>query len=1193
MKLSLFCSLCQTGAKAKVALAGVSIGALLTASVKVAPARAPRPTPPNTQASPAPSATIDFNRDIGPIFQASCIKCHGAEEPQGRLRLDSEQGALQGGVSGKVIVPGKGAESLLVKRVLGSADGPRMPLGADALPAEQIRLIRAWINELTPEAAGAVATTAPVPSRTPTGVAPTMYATQIRTILAARCYQCHGPGIQQNGLRLDSLASILKGSANGKVIIPGDSKDSALVRRLLGLNKPQMPYGAPPLSEDEINLISFWIDQGAKGEEVAVAPAPAQVKKHWGFVAPLRPPVPKVMDQTWPKNPIDTFILARLEKEGLKPSPEADRVTLLRRLSLDLIGLPPTPEEVDAFLADKSPTAYKKQVERLLASPHYGEKWGRMWLDAARYADSDGFEKDKQRQVWFYRDWVINSLNRDMPYNEFIIDQIAGDLLPHATQDQIVATGFLRNSMINEEGGIDPEQFRMEAMYDRMDAIGKGVLGITIQCAQCHNHKFDPLLQEEYYRMFAFLNNSYEGSITVYTPQEEKRREETFRKIGAVETDLRHSNPGWEERMAQWEEQVTQGQPEWSVLRPQIEDISTSGQKYLPKKDGSFLCQGYAPTKHRVKMTYRTDVQNITAFRLEVMMDPNLPRGGPGRSTKGAGALTEFEVEEAPADAPTKITKVKFARATADVNPPETPLEPIFDDKSGKRRVTGPVEFAIDGKDETAWGLDVGPGLRNQPRKAVFTAEKPIANPSGTLLTIYLTQSHGGWNSDDNQNNNLGRIRLSMTTTPGATADLLPLQVRDILSIPRAQRSPEQTAAVFRYWLTTVPEWRAESDQIAALWTQYPEGSTQLVLQERDERRETHVLTRGDFLKPGKLVTPGVPAFLHPLPKDESWQNGEPTRLTFARWLVDRKSPTTARSIVNRVWQAYFGAGIVATAENFGTQAEAPSHPELLDWLSVDFMERGWSLKYLHRLIVNSAAYRQSSRMTPDLLEKDPYNRLIARGPRFRVEAETVRDIALAASGLLNPEVGGPSVYPPAPDFLFVPPASYGPKPWHESKGSERYRRGLYTFRYRSVPYPMLQTFDAPTGDMACVRRVRSNTPLQALTTLNEPLFLETARALAARALLEGGATDSQRLAYVFRRCLARKPSPAEQAELIAFLNKETHRYADGELDPWDMLGGNLSLSALLPRGETAGELAGWTALSRVLLNLDETITKE
>ena len=430
MKLSLFCSLCQTGAKAKVALAGVSIGALLAASVKVAPARAPRPTPPNTQASPAPSATIDFNRDIGPIFQASCIKCHGAEEPQGRLRLDSEQGALQGGVSGKVIVPGKGAESLLVKRVLGSADGPRMPLGADALPAEQIRLIRAWINELTPEAAGAVATTAPVPSRTPTGVAPTMYATQIRTILAARCYQCHGPGIQQNGLRLDSLASILKGSANGRVIIPGDSKDSPLVRRLLGLNKPQMPYGAPPLSEDEINLISFWIDQGAKGEEVAVAPAPAQVKKHWGFVAPLRPPVPKVMDQTWPKNPIDTFILARLEKEGLKPSPEADRVTLLRRLSLDLIGLPPTPEEVDAFLADKSPTAYKKQVERLLASPHYGEKWGRMWLDAARYADSDGFEKDKQRQVWFYRDWVINSLNRDMPYNEFIIDQIAGDLLP-------------------------------------------------------------------------------------------------------------------------------------------------------------------------------------------------------------------------------------------------------------------------------------------------------------------------------------------------------------------------------------------------------------------------------------------------------------------------------------------------------------------------------------------------------------------------------------------------------------------------------------------------------------------------------------------------------------------------------------------------------------------------------------------
>jgi hypothetical protein len=645
--------------------------------------------------------------------------------------------------------------------------------------------------------------------------------------------------------------------------------------------------------------------------------------------------------------------------------------------------------------------------------------------------------------------------------------------------------------------------------------------------------------------------------------------------------------------MARWEEQAKQGQPEWTILHPEIDDISTGGQKYLPMKDGSYLAQGYAPTKHRVKMTVRTEMQHITAFRLELLNDSNLPRGGPGRSIKGTGALTEFEVEAAPADAPGKLTKVSFARATADVNPPERPLDPIFDDKSGKRRVTGPVEFAIDGKEETAWGIDINPGERNQPRKAVFTTETPISNPKGTVLVIWLAQQHGGWNSDDNQNINLGRIRVSMTDTPGATADPLPKNVRELLSIPREQRAAAQTAAVFSYWRTTVPDWQPANQKIAELWRQYPEGSTQLVLKQREEPRPTHVLTRGDFLKPAQLVTPGTPAFLHPLAKGDSWQGDEPTRLSFARWLADRKSPTTARSIVNRVWQAYFGTGLVATAENFGTQAEAPSHPELLDWLAVELMDRGWSLKRLHRMIVNSATYRQSSRVTPELLEKDPYNRLLARGPRFRVEAETVRDIALAASGLLNPQVGGPSVFPPAPDFLFVPPASYGPKPWHESKGADRFRRGLYTFRYRSVPYPTMQTFDSPTGDMACVRRVRSNTPLQALTTLNEPLFIETARALAARSVTKGGATDSQRLAYAFRRCVGRKPNLPEQSELLAFLKRQTRRYENGQLNPWDLLGGNPALAPVLPDGVTPGQLAGWTALARVILNLDETITKE
>ena len=1020
---------------------------------------------------------------------------------------------------------------------------------------------------------------------------PVDFQKEIQPIFEKNCYSCHGPNNQLSGFRLDRKQSALAGGNNGKAIIPGKALESPLYARVAGLGGvSRMPMGGQPLDPAVVEKIRRWIDGGAYWPDTAAA---GDVKKHWAFVSPRRPPIPKVKQAAWAKNPVDMFVLSRLESEGLSPSPPADRVTLLRRLSLDLTGLPPTPEEVDAFLADKSSRAYEKQVDRLLNSPHYGERWGRVWLDAARYADSDGFEKDKQRRVWFYRDWVINALNRDLPYNQFIIDQIAGDLLPHATQDQIVATGFLRNSMINEEGGIDPEQFRMEAMFDRMDAIGKAILGLTINCAQCHNHKFDPLLQEEYYRMFAFLNDSHEANVAVYTPAEQMKRTEILRRTREIEGELQRRTPAWQEQMTRWEKAVSSGQPEWTVIRPAVDDISTGGQKYFPQDDGSFLTQGYAPTKHKVKLTVTTDVQNITAFRLELMTDPNLPRGGPGRAVEGTCALTEFEVEAAPVSAPDKVTKIRFAGATADIIQPQKPLEAIFADKSGKLRVTGPVDYAIDGKDETAWGIDAGPGLRNQPRKAVFLAASPISNSAGTILTIYLTENHGGWNSDDNQNNNIGRFRLSITTAPGATADPVPQRVRDILSIPRERRTPEQIQTVFGYWRTTVPEWQAQNREIAQIWEGYPAGSTQLVLQQRNRPRETHILTRGDFLKPAALVTPGVPAFLHPLPHDASWKNGQPTRLTFAEWLASRDSPTTARSIVNRVWQAYFGIGIVATSENLGTQAEPPSHPELLDWLAVSFMDQGWSLKKLHRVIVTSATYQQSSKATPQLEERDPYNRLLARGPRFRVDAELVRDIQLSASGLLNPKVGGSSVFPPAPAFLFVPPASYGPKPWTESTGDDRYRRALYTFRYRSVPYPMLEVFDSPNGDTSCVRRARSNTPLQALTALNEPLALEAARALAVTALLKGGGTDEQRLVYAFRRCVARRPDAEESAELMSFLKKETGRFSGGELNSWDILGGNPALAAILPAGVTPVRLAGWTALSRVLLNLDEAITKE
>jgi hypothetical protein len=926
--------------------------------------------------------------------------------------------------------------------------------------------------------------------------------------------------------------------------------------------------------------------------------------QHWAFIAPVKPTPPVVAKQHWLRTPIDNFVLARLEKEKLGPSPEADKTTLLRRLSLDLIGLPPSIAEVDAFLADTSKDAYEKQVERLLASPHYGERWGRLWLDAARYADSDGFEKDKPRFIWNYRDWVINAFNRNLPYDRFVIEQIAGDELPDATQDQVVATGFLRNSMINEEGGVDPEQFRMDAMFDRMDAVGKSVLGLTIQCAQCHNHKFDPLTQEEYYKLFAFLNNDHESSMMTYTAEEQRTRSNLLRQMRDLEEMLRHATPDWKERMAAWEASVRDNQPVWEPVF--CENTSgDNGERFYYYPDGSIREAGYAPTKWTTIMRGTNQLSFIGGFRLEQLNDAEMPCNGPGRSIKGMSALSEFNVEAEDAKAPTNKVQVKFVKATADFANAAKELEPEFDDRSNTKRMYGPVEYAIDGKDDTAWGIDAGPGRRNQPRKAVFIPEKPVAFTNGAILTFRLKQLHGGWNSDDNQNHNLGRFRLSVTSATNAVADPVPDGVRAIFKIPAAERTPAQVAAIFSYWRTTVPDFKETNEKIEALWKQWPEGTPTLVLSARaerqpgDENRPTHILNRGDWLKPGHEVSAGVPAFLHPLPP-----GADNSRLTFAKWLVDRKSPTTARVFVNRLWQEYFGTGLLETPEDFGLRAPAVSHPGLLDWLAVEFMEpktqvagesappAPWDIKHIHRLMVNSAVYRQSSRVTPKMYERDQYNRLLARGPRVRVDAEIVRDISLAASGLLNEKLGGPSVMPPAPSFLFQPPASYGPKTWNEETGANRYRRAVYTFRFRSVPYPVLQTFDAPNGDFSCVRRMRSDTPLQALASLNEIVFMECARALALRAL-ENGATDRERIGYAFRRCVARKPTADEMAELLSLLQREKTHLSEGWVDTATLATGKSGRIEGLPAGRTPVELAAYTVVARALLNLDETITKE
>jgi hypothetical protein len=1021
------------------------------------------------------------------------------------------------------------------------------------------------------------------------------FTRDVRPILSDNCFHCHGPDSaeRQADLRLDVWqdAGDIRGAE--AVIIPGKTGESELIARItsddLDLRMPPADSGKS-LATEQVEMLRRWVAQGGTYQQ------------HWAFVAPQRPVVPRVKNAGWVRNPIDAFVLARLESEGLEPSPPANFNTLIRRLSLDLIGLPPTLDELSAAERAEGESAYRDATEQLLASPHYGERWGRMWLDVARYADSDGFEKDKPRFVWMYRDWVINALNAGMPYDEFLIEQIAGDMLPDATQDQIVATGFLRNSMINEEGGIDPEQFRMEAMFDRMDAIGKGMLGLTIQCAQCHSHKYDPLSHTDYYRMFAFLNNCHEAQVTVYTPVQQAEWQATAKIIRKIEDRLRTTTPDWQEQMSEWEARVRDDQPEWTIVRPETDAFGD--QKHTLQKDGSVVAAGYAPTFMTSEFSADAKLPKITAIRLELLNDPNLPHGGPGRSIFGTCALTEFQMEAAPLDDPMKTISLKFTSVTADVNPAERELDKSFDDRSKRRRVTGPIEYANDGNELTAWGIDIGPGRSNFPRKAVFVLEKPLEFPRGARLTFKLAQNHGGWNSDDNQNNNLGRFRFAVTSADHAVADPLPNEVRAILQVPAEKRSPQQMDRVFSYWRTTMPEWQEENRRIEALWQSHPRGTTQLALQERKDPRPTHRLERGNFLAPAEQVTPGVPSFLHPLVGSASSiqhptsdiKHPTSNRLDFARWLADRRSPTTARSIVNRIWQAYFGAGLVTTAEDFGTQGDTPSHPELLDWLAVELMDHEWDLRHIHRLIVNSSAYRQSSAVTPGLIARDPANRLLARGPRFRVDAELVRDVALAASGLLNRTVGGSSVYPPAPEFLFQPPSSYGPKTWDLDTGADRYRRALYTFRYRSVPYPVLQNFDAPNGEFACARRVRSNTPLQALTTLNETLFMEAARALAMRAVREGS-TDDERLSNLVRRCLSRDPSAKEVNVLHEFLGRQKQRFGEEGADPWPLITADDAekekLAAQLNGKANPADLAAWTALARVVLNLDETITKD
>ena len=1025
------------------------------------------------------------------------------------------------------------------------------------------------------------------PTLAPAAAGEMQFNRDIQPILADHCFACHGQDEQKrkSALRLDVRDGALKGGkSDGPAIVPGKPETSALIARLVTKDADEVMPPAKekhPVKPADVEKLRRWIAEGAP------------YARHWAFEPPVKRPVPAVGAKSR-TSPMDAFIAARLAKEGLKFSPAAAPEQLCRRLHLDLIGLPPSPAAVVDFsrAARKDlPEAVAALTDRLLASEHYGEKWARHWLDAARYADSNGYEKDLAREQWAWRDWVIQALNRDLPYDQFLIEQIAGDLLPNRSQGQLIATGFLRNGMINEEGAIIPEQFRMEGMFDRIDVIGKSTLGLTLQCAQCHTHKFDPILQTEYYGLFAFLNNTYEAQSWVYTAAQEQKIAEVRTGLAVVEQRLKKQQPDWAERLAAWEAEELRRQQAttWDIVEATDLHHTTELNHPVSLPDKSILTLGHPTSGGDTYMIAEPKVTNVTGIRLEIMTSGDLPFEGPGRSYKGTWALTELIVEEQSPG--TNVWKqLKLVNVTADFSEPDHALEPEWAntgvDKDGKR-TCGPASFLADTNNLTAWRADRGVGRRNADSVAVAQFEKPLTLATGSKLKFSLRQDHAGSGSNA-KNTMIGRFRIALTTTPDPKVNATPYAAVRAMQTHRERRTLEQSAKIFEAWCQSVPEFKPFNDEMDALWKQFPEANTSILhLAERglDEARETFRLDRGGWDHPKERVAPQAPASLHALPT-----GGSPLRLTFARWLADKRSPLTARVAVNRVWQAIFGVGIVETAEDFGTRASAPSHPELLDWLAVDFMENGWSQKQLIRTLVTSVAYRQTSRVTPVLLEKDPRNRLLARGPRFRAEAEVVRDIALATSGLLTDKVGGPSLFPPVPqnvlDFNYVKPD------WPVATGPDRYRRALYVFRKRSMPDPALSNFDAPTADIGCVRRPRSNTPLAALTSLNEPVFVEASQALALRILREGGGTDADRADYAYRLCTARGVKSAERAELLKLVASRRKQLAEGWLPAIEVATGELTKKLELPSGTTPQDAAAWTIAARVLLNLDETLNK-
>lgn len=1174
---------------------------------------------------------IDFARDVLPILKGACHTCHTGETPQGELALDRKDAAFKGGASGPAIVPGQSKQSWIVKHLRGEGGAVRMPPGKP-LAEEQIKTIERWIDE------GA--------RWTEPDVGKIDFARHVQPIFAASCYECHAGDKPRAQLRLDAKEAALKGGVSGPVIVPGKSGESRLIHRVEGGgDEPRMPLKKAPLTPEQVSLIRRWIDEGAVWPAAGAA-GDARIAKHWAFVRPVRPALPAVRDGAWARTPVDRFVFAKLEKENLSPAREAPRETLIRRLSFDLTGLPPTAKETDDFLKDSSPNAYEKVVDRLLGSPRYGERMAFHWLDAARYADTNGYQVDGEREMWRWRDWVIEAFNENMPYDQFVTEQLAGDLLPNATLEQKIATAFNRHHRINAEGGIIAEEYRVEYGVDRVDTSSTVLMGLTVGCARCHNHKYDPVTQKEYYQLYAYFNSIPEdgrafdqGNSPPWISAPDRAGQQLLRqtsdRIAATERRLKLVTRRLAAQQRRWEKSLTDSR-HWFPEDKLFARLPLGGdatpvfnQSSKPYHNGVAKGMGERIEERKPEGKKVADQPEVIGFKDGAPQTVASPAGQGVRFDNrlyfDAGRRGDFRYKSVSVDFRERFTLSAWIRPeAADAGAVVTKMEDKLENDNqrpprpkgwGILFAGGKLRFQMvrdwdydDFRAETENHLPVNEwhhvlvvfdGLRQYDDRVQIYVDGQLQKLKVNQRNFYLywgmpeeplrvgagagTRFRGAIDEVRIYTKALDRDEIAAL----ACADSL----ARIAAIPVGRRTPGQQLKItnaFLDWAAPAPA-RELWKELAGLKTKKRElidsFPVVMVMHELPAPRPAHVLRRGAYDAPAERVKRGVPAVLPPLPA-----NAPDNRLGLARWLTGAEHPLFARVAVNRVWQTLFGTGLVKTSEDFGTQGEAPSHPELLNWLAVEFRQSNWDMKRLLKTIVMSATYRQTSQAVAAKRGRDPENRLLARGPRSRLSAEMIRDQALFVSGLLVEKLGGPSVKPYQPEGLFKDMVFSFDQEYRQDKGEGLWRRSLYTHWKRTVLAPNMQVFDASTREFCRVRADLTNTPLQSLNLMNDVTYVEAARLFAERMLKEGGPTARERLAWAFRAATSRRPSEQELNVLTANLAAQKDHFA-GDSGAAAKL---LAVGTRRPDSQLdATELASYAVVAGLILNLDEVITKQ